>query len=129
MLDELGVASTPRLHIWNKVDLLAPAERRKFVAQDGSIAVSAQTGEGLENLRQRIAYGMFADPMVEADFDLASGDGKQLALLHQSGTVVSTLYRADRVLIRAIVPESLREKLQSAAANPDQNGKLLRFLD
>ena len=117
LLDDLGVASTPRLHVWNKVDLLAPAERHKFAAEDRSVSVSAQTGEGLEDLRQRIADALSSDPMVEADFDLSSGDGKQLALLHQSGTVVSTRYRADRVLIRAIVPESLREKLQSAIAN------------
>ena len=112
LLEDLGVASTPRLHVWNKVDLLAPVERRKFEADNRSVTVSAHTGEGLESLRQRIADALAADPMVEADFDLSSGDGKQLALLHQAGTVVSTHYEADRVLVRARVPESVREKLK-----------------
>ena len=116
----------PRLHVWNKVDLLAPAERRKLEAADRSVTVSAQTGEGLESLRQRIADVLAADPMVEADFDLSSSDGKQLALLHQSGTVVSTHYEADRVLVRARVPESVREKLKSSSAQkPCESGKLL----
>ena len=112
LLEELGVAATPRLHVWNKVDLLAPEEQRRLEAEDRSVTVSAQTGEGLENLRQRIAETLSADPMVEADFEFSSSDGKQLALLHQSGTVVSTRYEADRVLVRAKVPESLREKLK-----------------
>ncbi len=112
LLEDLGVASTPRLHVWNKVDLLAPVERRKFETDNHSVTISAHTGDGLESLRQRIADTLAADPVVEADFDLSSGDGKQLALLHQAGTVVSTHYEADRVLVRARVPESVREKLK-----------------
>ena len=116
LLENLGVAATPRLHVWNKVDLLAPAELHKREEKDGSTTVSAQTGEGLESLRQRIADVLATDPMVEADFDLSSSDGKHLALLHQSGTIVSTHYEADRVLVRARVPESVRERLKSPSA-------------
>ena len=116
LLEDLGVASTPRLHVWNKVDLLAPGEQRKFEAEDRSVTVSARTGEGLEILRQRIADELAADPIVEADFEFSSSDGKQLAMLHQTGTVVSTHYEDDRVLVRAKVPESIREKLKVSAA-------------
>jgi GTPase len=114
LLDDLGVASTPRLHVWNKVDRLASGELPKLRGADRSVCVSAQTGEGLEELRRKIADALDADPMVEADFNLSTSDGKQFALLHQSGTVLSTYYQADRVLIRAIVPESLCEKLKSS---------------
>jgi GTP-binding protein HflX len=112
LLEELGVAATPRLHVWNKVDLLAPEEQRRLEADDRSVTISAQMGEGLENLRKRIADALAADPFVEADFELSTSDGKHLALLHQSGTVISTHYEADRVLVRAKVPESVREKLR-----------------
>jgi GTP-binding protein HflX len=112
LLEELGVASTPRLHVWNKVDLLAPGEEHRLEAGDRIVAVSARTGEGLDNLRQRISDALAADPVVEADFELSTSDGKHLALLHQSGTVLSTRYEADRVFVRAKVPESVREKLQ-----------------
>ena len=118
LLDDLGVAATPRLHVWNKVDQLAPGEARKLAAADRSVTISARTGEGLDHLRQQIAAALDADPMVEADFDLSTSDGRQLALLHQSGTVLSTYYQADRVLVRAIVPESLCEKLKSHPAEP-----------
>jgi GTP-binding protein HflX len=117
LLEDLGVAATPRLHVWNKVDLLiAPGERRKLEGADRSVTVSAQTGEGLENLRRRIADALTADPVVEADFDLSQSDGKRLALLHRTGTVVSTHYEAGRVLVRARVPESVREMLKMSTA-------------
>jgi 50S ribosomal subunit-associated GTPase HflX len=80
--------------------------------EDHSVTVSAQTGEGLENLRLRVAERLAADPVVEADFVLSPSDGKQLALLHQSGTVVSARYEADRMLVRAKVPVSIRDILK-----------------
>ena len=112
LLEDLGVAATPRLHVWNKADLLAPGEMRKLEAEDRSIAVSARTGEGLEDLRQQIADALAADPVVEAEFELSSSDGKHLALLHRTGTVVSTHYEKGKVLVRARVPESVREMLK-----------------
>ncbi len=116
MLDELGVASTPRLHVWNKVDRLAPADLRKLEAGKQSVAVSAQTSKGLDGLRQRIADLLTSDPLVEADFELSAEDGKRLALLHRAGTVVSTQYEDGKVLVRARVPQSVREKLIPAVA-------------
>jgi GTP-binding protein HflX len=112
LLEDLGVAPTPRLHVWNKVDLLTPAERHKLETEDHSVTVSAQTGEGLDILRVRISEQLSADPVVEADFVLSPGDGKQLALLHQSGTVMSARYEADRMLVRAKVPISIRDILK-----------------
>ena len=114
LLEELGVVSTPRLHVWNKVDLLEPGERRKLAADAANVSISAQTGEGLEVLRQRIDEALAADPLVEADFELSPGDGKHLALLHRTGTVVSTQYEAGRVRVRARVPESVRARLRAS---------------
>ena len=112
LLEDLGVAATPRIHVWNKIDLLTPVERRKIAGDADSVAVSAQSGEGLDDLRRRVAQALAAGSMVEADFEFSTGDGKQLALLHQAGTVVSTHFEADRVLVRARVPESVCEKLK-----------------
>ncbi len=118
LLEDLGVASTPRLHVWNKVDLLEPGERRKLEAGASNVCVSAQSGEGLEDLRQQIDEALGADPVVEEDFELSASDGKQLAFLHQSGTVVSTHYEAGRIRVRAKVPESVRERLKSSQREP-----------
>jgi GTP-binding protein HflX len=112
LLEDLGVAATPRIHVWNKIDLLTPVERRKIAGDADSVAVSAQSGEGLDDLRRRVAQALAAGSMVEADFEFSTSDGKQLALLHQAGTVVSTRFKADRVLVRAKVPESVCERLK-----------------
>jgi GTP-binding protein HflX len=115
LLEELGVATTPRLHVWNKIDLLEPGEQRRLEVGPRSVCVSAQTGEGLELLRQRIDEALATDPVVEAEFELSPGDGEHLALLHRAGTVVSARYQEDRVVVRARVPTSMREKLKPYA--------------
>ncbi|HEY6292520.1 MAG TPA: GTPase HflX [Terriglobia bacterium] len=55
LLESIGVASAPRLRVWNKVDLLQPAERGRFIEGPRAVAVSARTGEGLDRLRRQIA--------------------------------------------------------------------------
>jgi GTP-binding protein HflX len=120
LLEDLGVASTPRLHICNKVDLLEAGERRKLQVANGSVCVSARTGEGLEDLLRRIDEVLAADPVVEADFELSLADGKHLALLHSAGTVVSTRYEEGRVVVRAKVPQSVRDRLKPFASEASQ---------
>ena len=120
LLENLGVASTPRLHLWNKVDLLEPGERRKLEAGPPNVCVSAQSGEGLEELRQQVDDTLGADPIVEADFELLPSEGKYLALLHRTGTVVFTRYEASRIFVRAKVPESVRQRLQGLTREPQE---------
>ena len=113
-LETLGISGTPRLRVWNKMDLLEAAARRRLASDPAGVAVSARTGEGLETLLSRIDEALTDDPVVEADFDLPAGDGEHLALLHRSGTVLSMRVEDDRVRVRARVPQSLRQRLQPA---------------
>ena len=112
MLEALGLGSTPRLHVWNKIDLLEAAEVRRHAAGPRDILVSARTGEGLEELRRRIDEALGEDPLVEAQFEFAPDDGERLALLHRFGTVLWIQMDGDRLLVRARVKKSLRERLQ-----------------
>ena len=116
LLEQLGVAATPRLHVWNKVDLLSPAERKRLELLDRSVLVSAKTEEGLEDLRRRIADELVTDTLVEVDYELSPGDGRQLALLHRTGTVVFTHYREGKIFVRARIPQSLRDMLKPSVA-------------
>jgi GTP-binding protein HflX len=117
LLETLGVATTPRLHVWNKVDLLDAMARRRLAAGPRDVAVSALTGEGLQLLRQRIDETVVGDPLVEAEFELSPTDGKRLAMLHRAGTVLSTHLEEDRLWVRARVRASLREQLKSSPEN------------
>lgn len=119
LLENLGLTTAPRLHVWNKIDLLPPAELKRLASGgDGDstgpshAAVSARTGEGLESLLLLIDRTLSEDPVVEARFELSAGDGERLAMLHRLGTVLSTRFEDDRVLVRARVRASLRDSLQ-----------------
>jgi len=112
MLETLEIASKPRVHVWNKIDLLDALGRRRLAAGPREVAVSARTGEGLDLLLQRIDEALVEDPIVEADFELSPADGEGLALLGRSGTVLSTRFEEGRIRVRARVRASLRERLK-----------------
>ncbi len=115
LLEALGIASTPRIHVWNKIDLLESSLRSRLALAPQEVAVSARTGEGLEELLRRIDETLGKDPVVEADFELSSSDGEMLALLYRFGKVLSTRVKNGRILVRARVTASLKQKLESHA--------------
>jgi GTP-binding protein HflX len=41
ILHDLGLAETPRLLVWNKIDLLPPEERERLLEAPRSVAISA----------------------------------------------------------------------------------------
>jgi GTP-binding protein HflX len=112
MLETLEIASKPRVHVWNKIDLLDALGHRRLATGPREVAVSARTGEGLDLLLQQIDAALVEDPIVEADFELSPADGEGLALLGRSGTVLSTRFEEDRIRVRARVRASLRERLK-----------------
>jgi GTP-binding protein HflX len=113
LLETLSVGATPRLHLWNKIDLVDATRRNRLPAAPQDVWVSARTGEGLDVLRRRIDQALTEDPVIEADFELSPADGESLALLHRSGVVLSTQYQDHRVRVRARLRESLWERLKS----------------
>ena len=113
LLETLNVAATPRLHLWNKIDLMGASGRKRLPATPEDVPVSARTGEGLELLLRRIDQALTADPVIEADIQLSPADGETLALLHRSGVVLSTHYEDDQIKVRARLRESLWERVKS----------------
>ena len=113
LLETLCVGATPRLHLWNKIDLVDATGRKRLPTGPQDVWVSALTREGLDVLLRRIDQSLTEDPVVEADFELSPADGESLAMLHRSGVVLSTQYEDDRVRVRARVRESLWERLKT----------------
>ena len=58
ILDQLGVGATPRIHVFNKIDLV-PKERNAKLEQEfadrGPIFVSCINGDGLDSLKRAIS--------------------------------------------------------------------------
>ncbi len=111
LLEMLGLAPAPRLHVWNKADLLNAGELQRLTTEPADVVISALTGEGLDTLRRRIDEALLEDPVVEEELELATSDGESLALLHRLATVLSTRFEDHRVVVRARLAASLRDRL------------------
>ncbi len=93
ILDQLGVADdAPMIEVWNKMDLLPPAEQEalqeKAVRKDDKFAVSAITGQGMEDLLDAISAAL-TDPKTERELLIPFSDGRKRAWLFQEGVVTN----------------------------------------
>lgn len=80
------------IEVWNKLDLVSEEERglvraRALNTDGGAVAVSAVTGEGVEDLRALMAELIDDEP--EVHLVLEPGQGDALAWLYENGRVVS----------------------------------------
>jgi GTPase len=82
------------VEVLNKADLLGGAAL--VPARNGSVAVSAITGEGLGTLLA-VIDGRIAAGMELASYELASSDGARIAWLHEHAEVIERQDEAERV--------------------------------
>ena len=94
VLKSLGLAeegAPPRIEAWNKVDLLPDEERRRLVEEakrrDDVVPISAVTGEGLDQLREKMAECLRCGEQVH-NIRIPATDGGRIAWLHSRGEVV-----------------------------------------
>lgn len=93
ILTSLGVEKDIRtFEVWNKLDLLdaeaADALRLRAERDDDVLAISAITGEGLEDFQKVVAEAL-QGAVREADLVLAFAEGKKRAWLFEQDVVVS----------------------------------------
>jgi GTP-binding protein HflX len=82
-LDEIGATGAPRLLVLNKIDALGPEEREALAFRHPEgVPVSALTGEGLDELGERIE-AEFARTLRQVELLVPYRDGGRLAELHQ----------------------------------------------
>jgi len=112
ILKELGVADRPRLHVFNKIDKLAPEEVAAMNGNHNSARVSGLTGEGLETLLGRIDEAMPVDPLLHLQFTLPLSNGRAIALVHSLGRVLHSEVRDSAMAIEAEIPESVARQLR-----------------
>ena len=107
VLDEIGAGDLPVELVLNKIDAADSLRRRRLANRfPDALQVSARTGEGLEELRRRVAE-RFAERFEPVRLLIPYTDGARLAELYALGAPVDE--RADRpegVFIRARLPRS-----------------------
>jgi GTP-binding protein HflX len=116
VLDELGAGKTPRVIVFNKVDLLTA------VAQDAEtpapvvadvVYASALTGFGLDTLRARVAAAL-AELWQDVDVTVPYSAGQLLARVRERGNV-ELRYQAEAVRVRGRLDPALAGELRAAA--------------
>jgi GTP-binding protein HflX len=111
VLSELGVMDKPTLQVLNKIDLLAPGSGLQAGPQGkATIAVSALTGDGLEDLLHAIDTAMTADPLESVEFRIPQAEGRVLSALERGATITGQRFEGNLVYLHAVGPSSLLER-------------------
>jgi GTPase len=117
VLEEIGAGDLPRLLVYNKIDLLdADARRDLLVGDTDAIAISAATGEGLEQLRERIEAA-FEETLTPVELLVPYSQGDRLSELHGLAGDLEREDRAEGVLVRARIPVALSHRFTEFAIN------------
>jgi GTPase len=126
VLHEIGAGPVPRLLVLNKVDVVDPLGRRRLHNQfPGAVLVSAVSGEGLDELRARIAEH-FAERFEPVRLFLPYADGEKLSQLYALGAPIEErIDQADGVLVVARLPRrELRRFARYLVAEPDEAARI-----
>jgi GTP-binding protein HflX len=106
VLAEIGAADLPLQLVLNKIDGVDPLRRRRLANRfPEAVLISALTGEGLDDLRARVAE-RFAARLRSVRLLVPYEDGKALAELYELGAPIEErLDTAEGVLVVAQLPQ------------------------
>jgi GTP-binding protein HflX len=117
VLEELGAGDRPRLLVFNKLDLLDEEGRRELlVGVPGAIGISAATGEGIEELRERISDA-FESTLCEVELLVPYSQGGRLSELYELAGDLTRDERGDGVLVKARIPAALAHRFADLELN------------
>ncbi len=113
VLGELGADAKKMITVLNKVDLVGDestlhALRLHF--PDGTF-VSARSGEGLKELRHRMA-DLLADRVSKVELALPLDRTDLLSLLHRTSHVLSAIYEHSHVIVIALVSPKVYARVE-----------------
>jgi GTP-binding protein HflX len=117
VLEEIGAGDRPRLLVYNKLDLLDEEGRRDLLVGDPEVVgISATTGEGLEELRERIEQA-FESTLRPVELLVPYSEGGRLSELYEVAGDLEREERGDGVLVRARIPAALTHRFTEFAVN------------
>ena len=120
VLAEIGAAAVPELLVFNKADL-APLEAKRLVGEHpGSVAVSAATGDGIDDLLRVLADRLRSiSTVIELAVPYERGD--VLAAIHREGEVVSTTDEPGQMRVRARLSDASAGRLAEFVVAPGRS--------
>jgi GTP-binding protein HflX len=115
VLEEIGAGEKPRLLVFNKADLLGEREREEAgLDHPEAVLISAQEGEGLDALRERIEQA-FEETLTEVELLIPYSEGGRLHELHEVAGELERTDREDGVLVHAKVPRAEMHRFSDLA--------------
>jgi GTP-binding protein HflX len=117
VLEEIGIGDQRRILVLNKADAIDDERRRElaFRHPDASL-VSALTGEGLEELRERIA-DEFERTLRDVELLVPFSEGGTLSELHDVAGDLARTDTPDGVRVLARLPSVVAERFDRYAVN------------
>ncbi|MFZ2528010.1 MAG: GTPase HflX [Rhodococcus sp. (in: high G+C Gram-positive bacteria)] len=116
VLRETDAPAPPELIVVNKIDAADPVMLMQLRGLlPDAVFVSAHTGEGLDDLRDRFA-DLLEDPDVEVEVMLPYTRGDLLARIHTDGQILESAHVEDGTRVHARVPQALASALVEYAA-------------
>ena len=109
LISQLAKPGVPVIRCYNKCDLLAPEDLPR---ETGSVCISAKTGEGVDELLQKIEQEL-GKGLHQAVFLLPYSMAGFLDTLHQNAKGLNVSYEASGIAVEAIVDEVLYGRLSA----------------
>jgi GTP-binding protein HflX len=115
VLGEIGASEVPELLVVNKADL-SPSAHKLAERHEGSVVVSATTGEGIEDLLRATANRLrAADRVFELVVPFERGD--VLAAVHREGEVVDEVQGEGATLLHVVLDAVGRARFEEFMAS------------
>ena len=116
VIKELDAYGKQTLIVFNKIDNLPNRELIESYLKrfSGSAAISARTGEGVNNLVQALEHALAAW-RLRSRFRIPANESALIAEIHRVGHVLELRYEGSDALIVAHVPPDLAQKLDKYA--------------
>lgn len=124
VLAEIGADQVPEFIVFNKADLLDDWGKSLVEEYEGSVVVSALTGEGIDTLLRRLADRMRSITRV-TDLLIPYDRGDILASVHREGEVVFTEDLEDGMHVRARLSEASAGRLREFVVTDNNDGNLV----
>jgi GTP-binding protein HflX len=112
VLKELEAQDKPRLHVFNKLDLVPEGERAGLVNTEDTQYVSAKEGLRLDALLERIDEALTEDAPTRVKLAVPQSEGKILSMLEARSRIFSREYRDGYVDLDVQAPESVVRRVK-----------------
>jgi GTP-binding protein HflX len=117
VLEEIDAGSSPRMLVLNKADILDDERRRELsFRHPDAVLVSAQTGEGLDDLRERITQE-FEKTLTDVELIVPFSEGALLSEIHDVAGDMEREDTPEGVRVTARIPTVVAERYGRYAAN------------